>query len=202
MNIKQASFVISNTNYKICPNDNKAEYAFIGRSNVGKSSLINALTNNKTLAKTSGTPGKTQLINHFIINKNWFLVDLPGYGYAKISKVLRAKFKKMISDYLLNRHNLICLFVLIDARHKLQDIDKYFMQWLAENEIPFSIIFTKIDKLNKNNLAKNIADFKNKMLREWELLPEIFITSSLQKSGLKEILKYIEKLNLKFNSNQ
>lgn len=199
MNIRKASFVISNTNYKICPNVNKAEYAFIGRSNVGKSSLINALTNKRNLAKTSSTPGKTQLINHFIINEEWFLVDLPGYGYAKISKALRAKFHTMISDYLLNRHNLVCLFVLIDIRLKLQDIDKDFMQWLAENEIPFSIIFTKIDKLGKNNLERNIADFKNSMLLEWESLPEIFITSSSKKSGLNKILKYVEKLNLKFN---
>ncbi len=201
MNIKKASFVISNTNYKLCPIANKAEYSFIGRSNVGKSSLINAIANNKSLAKTSGTPGKTQLINHFIINDNWYLVDLPGYGYAKTSKVLRAKFHKMISDYLINRQNLICLFVLIDSRHELQEIDKDFMQWLAENKIAFSIIFTKSDKLSKTKLEKNLADFKKKMLVEWESLPEIFVTSSNKKEGLQEILKYISKLNLDYKPN-
>ena len=142
MTINQASFVISNTDYKKCPEDTKAEYAFIGRSNVGKSSLINSLTNNKSLAKISGKPGKTQLINHFLINKKWYMVDLPGYGYAKTSKSNRAMFHKMISDYLTHRKNLISLFVLIDSRHELQEIDSDFMQWLAEKEIPFSIIFT------------------------------------------------------------
>ena len=164
MIIKQASFVISNTDYKKCPDDQKAEYAFIGRSNVGKSSLINSLTNNKSLAKTSSKPGKTQLINHFLINNEWYMVDLPGYGYAKTSKTNRAIFHKMINDYLFNRKNLICLFVLIDSRHSLQAIDDDFMQWLAKNQIPFSIIFTKTDKLSKNNLAKNLKDFKKKML--------------------------------------
>ena len=154
MIVKQASFVISNTDYKKCPEDEKAEYAFIGRSNVGKSSLINALTNNKSLAKTSGKPGKTQLINHFLINKEWYMVDLSGYGYAKTSKSNRAIFHKMISDYLINRKNLISLFVLIDSRHELQNIDSDFMQWLAENGIPFSIIFTKTDKLSKTKLSK------------------------------------------------
>ena len=198
MNIKKASFVISNTNYKHCPIEDKAEYAFIGRSNVGKSSLINSIANNKSLAKISGKPGKTQLINHFIINNNWYLVDLPGYGYAKASKVLRAKFHKRISDYLINRQNLICLFVLIDSRHELQEIDKDFMQWLAKNKIAFSIIFTKSDKLSKTKLEKNLADFKKKMLVEWESLPEIFVTSSNKKEGLQEILKYISKLNLEY----
>ena len=141
MTINQASFVISNTDYKKCPEDTKAEYAFIGRSNVGKSSLINSLTNNKSLAKTSGKPGKTQLINHFLINKKWYMVDLPGYGYAKTSKSNRAMFHKMISDYLTHRKSLISLFVLIDSRHELQEIDSDFMQWLAENKIPFSILF-------------------------------------------------------------
>ena len=174
MIIKQASFVISNTDYKKCPDDEKAEYAFIGRSNVGKSSLINSLTNNKSLAKTSSKPGKTQLINHFLINNEWYMVDLPGYGYAKTSKTNRAIFHKMINDYLLNRKNLICLFVLIDSRHNLQSIDDDFMQWLAENQIPFSIIFTKTDKLSKNNLAKNLKKFKKKMLENWSELPKYF----------------------------
>ena len=199
MIVKQASFVISNTDYKKCPEDEKAEYAFIGRSNVGKSSLINALTNNKSLAKTSGKPGKTQLINHFLINKEWYMVDLPGYGYAKTSKSNRAIFHKMISDYLINRKNLISLFVLIDSRHELQDIDSDFMQWLAENEIPFSIIFTKTDKLSKTKLSKNIKAFKQNMLVNWSELPNMFSTSAIKKEGLKEVLIYINKLNLEFN---
>ena len=195
MIIKQASFVISNTDYKKCPDDQKAEYAFIGRSNVGKSSLINSLTNNKSLAKTSSKPGKTQLINHFLINNEWYMVDLPGYGYAKTSKTNRAIFHKMINDYLLNRKNLICLFVLIDSRHNLQTIDDDFMQWLAENQMPFSIIFTKTDKLSKNNLAKNLKDFKKKMLENWSELPNILLSSAQKKEGLKEILNYISFLN-------
>ena len=199
MIVKQASFVISNTDYKKCPEDEKAEYAFIGRSNVGKSSLINALTNNKSLAKTSGKPGKTQLINHFLINKEWYMVDLPGYGYAKTSKYNRAIFHKMISDYLINRKNLISLFVLIDSRHELQDIDSDFMQWLAENGIPFSIIFTKTDKLSKTKLSKNIKAFKQNMLVDWSELPNIFSTSAIKKEGLEEVLIYINKLNLEFN---
>tara|TARA_B100000475_G_scaffold131897_1_gene96603 strand:+ start:183 stop:782 length:600 start_codon:yes stop_codon:yes gene_type:complete len=199
MIVKQASFVISNTDYKKCPQDEKAEYAFIGRSNVGKSSLINALTNNKSLAKTSGKPGKTQLINHFLINKEWYMVDLPGYGYAKTSKSNRAIFHKMISDYLVNRKNLISLFVLIDSRHELQDIDSDFMQWLAENGIPFSIIFTKTDKLSKTKLSENIKAFKQNMLVDWSELPNIFSTSAIKKEGLKDVLIYINKLNLEFN---
>lgn len=199
MIVKQASFVISNTDYKKCPEDEKAEYAFIGRSNVGKSSLINALTNNKSLAKTSGKPGKTQLINHFLINKEWYMVDLPGYGYAKTSKYNRAIFHKMISDYLINRKNLISLFVLIDSRHELQDIDSDFMQWLAENGIPFSIIFTKTDKLSKTKLSENIKAFKQNMLVDWSELPNIFSTSAIKKEGLEEVLIYINKLNLEFN---
>ena len=199
MIVKQASFVISNTDYKKCPDDQKAEYAFIGRSNVGKSSLINSLTNNKSLAKTSSKPGKTQLINHFLINNEWYMVDLPGYGYAKTSKTNRAIFHKMINNYLLNRKNLICLFVLIDSRHNLQAIDDDFMQWLAENQIPFSIIFTKTDKLSKNNLTKNLKDFKKKMLENWSELPNILLSSANKKEGLKEILNYISFLNSEVN---
>jgi len=202
MIIKKASFVISNTNYKLCPNEKKAEYAFIGRSNVGKSSLINALTNNKSLAKTSGKPGKTQLINHFLINEDWYMVDLPGYGYAKTSKVLRVRFHKMINDYLLNRKNLICLFVLIDSRHDLQSIDNEFMQFLAENNIPFTMVFTKIDKQGKSTLAKNFNKFKTTMLNDWETLPKHFMTSSIKKTGLKELLSYISELNTSFQSSQ
>ena len=202
MIIKKASFVISNTNYKSCPNEKKAEYAFIGRSNVGKSSLINALTNNKSLAKTSGKPGKTQLINHFLINEDWYMVDLPGYGYAKTSKVLRVKFHKMINDYLLNRKNLICLFVLIDSRHDLQSIDNEFMQFLSENNIPFTMVFTKIDKQGKSTLKKNFNKFKTTMLNDWETLPKHFMTSSVKRTGLKELLSYISELNTGFQSSQ
>ena len=191
MKIKTAEFVISNTNYRICPAPKMAEYAFIGRSNVGKSSLINAIVNQKNLAKTSGQPGKTQLINHFIINKGWYLVDLPGFGYAKISKIKRAEFHDMISEYLLNRTNLMCLFVLIDSRHKPQDIDKEFMQWLAENGIPFVMVFTKTDKLGKVVLVKNIEAYKVEMLKMWNELPQIFITSAEKKIGTKEICNFI-----------
>ena len=198
MIIKTAEFVISNTDYKICPVPKMAEYAFIGRSNVGKSSLINALVNQKNLAKTSGKPGKTQLINHFIINKEWYLVDLPGFGYAKISKTKRAEFHDMISKYLINRTNLMCLFVLIDSRHKLQDIDNEFMQWLSEKEIPFVMVFTKTDKLGKVVLAKNIGAYKVEMLKVWGELPQIFITSAEKKTGTKEICDFIEQLNPQF----
>ncbi len=198
MKIKTAEFVISNTNYRICPAPKMAEYAFIGRSNVGKSSLINAIVNQKNLAKTSGKPGKTQLINHFIINKEWYLVDLPGFGYAKISKTKRAEFHDMISRYLLNRTNLMCLFVLIDSRHKPQDIDKEFMQWLSEKGIPFVMAFTKTDKLGKVVLAKNIGTYKSEMLKVWEELPQIFITSAENKTGTKEICDFIEQLNPQF----
>ena len=195
MEIKNAKFVISNTNYKMCPAAKIPEYAFIGRSNVGKSSLINALANNKNLAKTSGKPGKTQLINHFLINESWYLVDLPGYGFAKTSKTQRANFNKMITNYLLNRTNLICLFVLIDSRHNPQTIDQEFIQWLAKEKIPFSIVFTKEDKLSKTALKKNISEYKIEMLKEWEELPEMFITSAEKKTGLNELKKYIQSLN-------
>ncbi len=198
MTIKTAEFVISNTDYKRCPSPQMAEYAFIGRSNVGKSSLINALVNNKNLAKTSARPGKTQLINHFLINKTWYLVDLPGYGFAKISKEKRAEFHDMISEYLLNRTNLMCLFVLIDSRHNPQAIDQEFIQWLAENEIPFVLVFTKTDKLGKTVLLKNIEEYKLELLKQWEELPKIFITSAEKKTGLSEITTYIEQLNPQF----
>ncbi len=198
MKIKTAEFVISNTDYRLCPAPKMPEYAFIGRSNVGKSSLINAIVNNKNLAKTSGKPGKTQLINHFIINKEWYLVDLPGFGYAKTPKTLRAKFHDMISDYLTNRTNLMCLFVLVDSRHKPQPIDQEFMQWLAKKGIPFVIVFTKGDKLGKIALQKQVENYKNEMLKEWEELPQTFTTSAKKKIGLSEIATYIEHLNPHF----
>ena len=201
MKIKKAEFVISNTDFRLCPKNNLPEYAFIGRSNVGKSSLINAIVNNKKLAKTSSTPGKTQLINHFIINDQWYLVDLPGYGYAKTSKSQRAIFHEMISNYLLNRSSLIALFVLIDSRHKLQKIDNEFMIFLAENQIPFIIVFTKIDKLGKNIIKKNIENFKKEMLKNWEEIPEVFLSSSESRLGIKEITSYIAKLNVDIKNN-
>ena len=199
MKIKSAEFVISNTDYKLCPKETHPEYAFIGRSNVGKSSLINALVNRKNLAKTSGKPGKTQLINHFKINDSWFLVDLPGYGYASTSKTNREMFKGMINKYLLNRKNLICLFVLLDIRHKPQPIDLEFMKKMEQDRIPFVMVFTKSDKISQTQISKNIKHYKTEMLKEWGSLPEIFITSSEKKKGRSEILKFIEEYNEGFN---
>jgi len=195
MKIKTAAFVISNTDVSKCPKENLPEYAFIGRSNVGKSSLINMLTNHKSLAKTSGKPGKTQLINHFIINKNWFLVDLPGYGYASVSKDQRKTFQKFIKDYFNKRMQLACTFVLIDSRHQPQKIDLEFMEFLGLNGIPFCIVFTKTDKLNKSTLPKNIESYKKELLESWEELPPYFISSSTDKTGQKEILEFIQKVN-------
>lgn len=195
MEIKKAEFVISNTDYKKSPEPTKPEYAFIGRSNVGKSSLINMLTNQKGLAKTSGTPGKTQLINHFLINDQWYLVDLPGYGYAKVSKKTRQQFNSINTQYILNRSNLINLFVLVDSRHDPLKIDLEFMEWLGKNGIPFSIIFTKIDKLGSSSLQKNIAKYKKTLLEQWEEIPQYFISSATSKTGKTEILHYIETIN-------
>lgn len=195
MKIKSAKFVISNTDIRLCPKDQLPEYAFIGRSNVGKSSLINMLTNQKHLAKTSGKPGKTQLINHFIINENWFLVDLPGYGYAQVSKDKRKTFQSFIKDYLNKRMQLACTFVLIDSRHKPQQIDLDFMEYLGLNGIAFSIIFTKADKLNVSNLKKNIQAYKKELLQTWEELPTSFVTSSTNKTGKEEVLDFIEEIN-------
>ena len=199
MKIKSAEFVISNTDYKLCPKETHPEYAFIGRSNVGKSSLINALVNRKNLAKTSGKPGKTQLINHFKINDSWFLVDLPGYGYASTSKANREMFKEMINKYLLNRKNLICLFVLLDIRHNPQSIDLEFMGKMGQEKIPFVMVFTKSDKISQTQISKNIKLYKTEMLKQWEYLPDMFITSSENQNGISEILKFIEEYNEEFN---
>jgi GTP-binding protein len=194
MKIKYADFVISNSDYKKCPNNDLLEYAFIGRSNVGKSSLINSIVNKKNLAKTSSTPGKTQLINHYIINNSFYIVDLPGIGYAKTSKKARLQFKEMIESYLIKRSSLECLFMLIDCRHTPQTIDQKFMQWLAENEVPFVITFTKSDKLTKIQLKQNISLYKKEMLKEWIELPKIFITSSKTKTGIDEIKEFIQEI--------
>ena len=195
MIIKDAKFVISNTDYKQCPADGKPEYAFIGRSNVGKSSLINMITNHKGLAMTSSKPGKTQLINHFIINEEWYLVDLPGYGYAQRGKEGREAIRIIIEDYILNRDDLTNLFLLLDSRHDPQQIDMEFMEWLGENDIPFAIVFTKIDKLSKSKVKENLAKYTEKLEDTWEELPPIFITSSEHRIGGEEILDYIEKIN-------
>ncbi len=201
MEIIKSKFLTSNTDYRKCPEPNLNEYAFIGRSNVGKSSLINMLTNNKSIAKISSTPGKTQTINHFIINNNWYLVDLPGYGYAKCSKKLRASFKQMIEQYILKRQNLVNLFVLIDSRHDAQNIDIEFMNWLGNKNIPFGIIFTKSDKLGVNVLDNKLDQYKKSLLEYWETLPPIFVSSAVKKTGKKEILDYIGDLNKKINVN-
>ncbi len=195
MKIKSADFVISNTDIDKCPKERIPEYAFIGRSNVGKSSLINMLTGRKSLAKTSGKPGKTQLINHFKINDNWFLVDLPGYGYAKVSKKDRSIFAKFIYEYLEKRENLICTFVLVDSRHEPQKIDMLFMEWLGQNQIPFVIVFTKMDKLSSSQLNKNMSKYKAEMLKTWEDIPQTFRSSAESGLGKIEILKFIEQTN-------
>ncbi|MDX1652837.1 MAG: ribosome biogenesis GTP-binding protein YihA/YsxC [Brumimicrobium sp.] len=195
MIIRSASFVISNTDVSKCPSPDKPEYAFIGRSNVGKSSLINMLTDNKKLAKTSGRPGKTQLINHFEINEGWYLVDLPGYGFAKTSKMNRFKWTKFIEEYLRSRENLMSTFVLIDSRLEPQKIDIEFMNWCGHNMIPFAIVFTKADKLSSSALQKNMAVYKKEMLKFWEELPPVFITSSESKQGRESVLNYIDGLN-------
>lgn len=196
MPITQAKFVISNTDIKKCPDPNKPEYAFIGRSNVGKSSLINMLTNNKGLAKISGRPGKTQLINHFTINNDeWYLVDLPGYGYAQVSKSLIGSFDKIIRSYILKRENLVCLFVLVDSRHNPQKRDVEFMNWLGKEGVPFVIVFTKTDKLTPSELNRNVSSYKKEMLKEWESLPQMFLTSATSRKGKDEIIEFIESTN-------
>ncbi|MFN8274256.1 MAG: ribosome biogenesis GTP-binding protein YihA/YsxC [Flavobacteriaceae bacterium] len=203
MKITSAEFIISNSQPEKCPNEPLPEYAFIGRSNVGKSSLINMLTNHKNLAKTSAKPGKTQLINHFKINQNWFLVDLPGYGYAKVSKKTKATFQKFITDYFEKRQQLVCAFVLIDIRHEAQKIDLEFMEYLAEYEIPFLIIFTKADKIGRSKIDSNIATYKKQMLaNNWEEMPQHFVTSSLENTGKESILEFIDQINQDFFKSQ
>lgn len=195
MKIKTAEFVKSSPEVNQCPDPNIPEYAFIGRSNVGKSSLINHLASRKKLAKTSSTPGKTQLINHFLIDDNWYLVDLPGYGWAQTSKTNKAAWKKMIYDYLEKRPNLASVFVLVDSRHEPQKIDLDFMQWLGEEGVPFSIVFTKSDKLGKTQIQSNVAAYKRELRKTWEELPPTFVTSSVERNGGEEILDFIGRIN-------
>ena len=195
MKIKSAEFVMSNSDVAKCPKSRLPEYAFIGRSNVGKSSLINMLTSRKSLAKTSGRPGKTQLINHFLINNNWHLVDLPGYGYARVSKSSKKVFQKFITQYFGLREQLVTAFVLVDIRHKPQPVDLEFMQWLGEHGVPFSIIFTKADKLKPKAIENHVKDYKSVLLETWEDMPNYFITSSSKDIGKDDVLGYIEELN-------
>ena len=196
MKINTAEFIISNSEVSKCPQEYLPEYAFIGRSNVGKSSLINMLTNHKNLAKTSGRPGKTQLINHFKINSNWFLVDLPGYGYAKVSKKTKSVFQAFITDYFETREQLVCAFVLIDIRHEAQSIDIEFMSYMGESEIPFCIIFTKADKISKTKIDSHIAAYKKQMFaNNWEEMPQYFVSSATEQTGKDSILGYIAEVN-------
>lgn len=195
MKIKSAEYVISSARVDQCPTGATPEYAFIGRSNVGKSSLINMLTDNAKLAKVSATPGKTILINHFIINKEWFLVDLPGYGFAKRSKKDTEKFEHMITTYILDREQMLNLFLLIDIRHDPQQIDLEFMEWLGENGVPFSIVFTKADKLPKSKVMGQVQHYTTLLLKQWEELPPYFITSAQTRMGRDEVLDYIEQIN-------
>ncbi len=195
MEIKEARFVMSNTDVKKCPEPDKPEYAFIGRSNVGKSSLINRLTNKKSLAKISGNPGKTRLINHFLINEEWYLVDLPGYGYAEVPKKERLKWEQFLKRYILQRENLYCLFVLVDSRHEPQKPDLEFMEWLGISEVPFTIVFTKIDKLKPEELKLKLKKYEEKMFETWETMPGYYVSSAENGDGTAEILGFIELLN-------
>ena len=196
MKIKTASFLLSNSDYKKCPSGNTPEFAFIGRSNVGKSSLINKLVERKALAKISGKPGKTQFINHFEINEQWYLVDLPGYGWAKVSKSSRSDFARIITGYLVNRQNLVSTFVLVDSRLEPQKIDLEFINWMGENALPFIIVFTKCDKLSKSKVQQSVARFKKSLLVTWEELPSMIISSSTTGLGRDELLDYIDSLLL------
>ena len=201
MEIKTAEFTLSAPTVGMCPQDTKPEYAFIGRSNVGKSSLINMLTNHKKLAKTSATPGKTLLINHFIINREWYLVDLPGYGYAKRSKKEIDKLDQMIRGYILQREQLVNVFVLVDVRLEPQKIDLEFIEWLGVSSVPFAIIFTKADKLTPNKARQAVEDYKKKLLETWEELPPIFLTSAEKREGRDEVLQYIDDINRSLKDN-
>jgi GTP-binding protein len=200
MVIHSAVYVISSPDYTQCPKPDRPEYAFIGRSNVGKSSLINMLVNNDKLAKTSGTPGKTQLINHFNIDNKWYIVDLPGYGFAKVSLASRKKWEKMIEDYLRKRENLVTVFILIDSRHSPQKNDLEFVNRLGEWKIPFCLVFTKADKENQRTVSKNVKDFLDKMRTTWQFLPQHFVTSTIKKMGRDKILSLIEEMNKEFES--
>lgn len=195
MKIETAEFLMSNSDFRKCPEPDMPEYAFIGRSNVGKSSLINMLTERKKLAKTSGTPGKTQLINHFVINDTWYLVDLPGYGYAKVSKTERRKFKNMIYQFLESRHELMCVFVLLDSRIPAQTSDLQFMEWLGNKGIPFVMVFTKIENLKEDELNANIDAFKVEMHKGWDVLPQLFLTSARSGAGKDDILDFVTHTN-------
>lgn len=195
MEVKQARFITSNTSVSKCPKPDRPEYAFIGRSNVGKSSLINMLVNSKSLAKTSSRPGKTQLINHFLINETWYLVDLPGYGYAQAPKTEVKKWEKFIREYILKRENLYCLFVLVDIRHDPLPVDLEFIEWLGSHQVPFALIFTKSDKLKTEEIEPNVQKYKDKLLEKWESLPEIFVSSAEKFTGKEEILSYIGNIN-------
>ena len=201
MNVAHAEFVLSNTKVELCPKSKIPEYAFIGRSNVGKSSLINMLCNRKKLAKTSSRPGKTQLINHFLINKQWYLVDLPGYGYARVSKTQKKTFQKFITNYFIKRKELIAAFLLIDLRHKPQTLDLEFMRWLGENYIPFSIVFTKADKLKEKEIKKNTSEYFKTLKDDWEEMPKHFVTSSEKSLGKDELLSYINHINNSISSS-
>ncbi len=194
MQIKTAQYLMSNDDFRRCPKPDMPEFAFIGRSNVGKSSLINMLTSNSKLAKTSASPGKTQKINHFVINSSWYLVDLPGYGYAKVSKSQREVFRRMIEGYILNRQNLVNLFVLVDSRLEPQDIDVEFINWLGANRVPFTIIFTKADKIGPNVLSSKVDAYKEHLLQTWESLPDMLVSSAVSKMGQEEILDYIQNI--------
>jgi GTP-binding protein len=200
MIIKEVEFVMSNSDVRKCPKPDRPEYAFIGRSNVGKSSLINMLMARKNLAKTSSTPGKTQLVNHFSVNQSWYLVDLPGYGYAKVPKAQKVKFEKMISDYILLRENLVSVFILVDIRHSPQQIDLEFMEWLGTSSIPFTMVFTKLDKLKQSEVQPKLKKYRAKMLETWEELPVQVLTSAEKKNGRDALLAYIEKLNSDFKT--
>lgn len=200
MKITEVEFVMSNSDVRKCPKPDRPEYAFIGRSNVGKSSLINMLMGKKNLAKTSSTPGKTQLINHFSVNQSWYLVDLPGYGYAKVPKAQKLKFERMISDYILQRENLVSVFVLVDIRHTPQQIDLEFMEWLGMSSIPFTMVFTKLDKLKQSEIQPRLKNYRAKMLETWEELPIQVMTSAEKKNGRDALLEYIEGFNSDFKT--